>query len=171
MTDVPVLETEHLLMREPRGSDFETYREFFADAEASKFYNGPLSADGAWRVLASDIGHWQLRGFGRWALVEKSTSIMIGSCGLWWPGGYPRSELTWWIIPQGRRRGYALEASRQAIRFGYEDLGWSLVETHTDDANLPARGLVAKLGGTRIAREVFPDGVERDVFGFPKPKI
>jgi len=134
MPNAPTLETERLLLREPDGSDLETYCNFFADAEASKFYNGPLPPDGAWRVLASDIGHWKLRGFGRWTLVEKASNSMVGSCGLWWPEGYPRSELTWWIMPLGRRKGYALEASRAAIRFGYEQLGWPLVETHTDDA-------------------------------------
>ncbi len=72
-------------------------------------------------------------------------------------------------MPEGRRKGYALEASQAAIGFGYSELGWSLVETHTDDDNEPARGLVAKLGGTQITRETFPDGIERDVFGFPNP--
>ncbi len=110
-----------------------------------------------------------MRGYGRWALEDKASGTMIGSCGLWWPGGYPRSELTWWITPQGRRKGYALEASRAAIRYGYEQLDWELVETHTDDDNVAARALVRKLGGEPIAREVFPDGIERDVFGFPNP--
>jgi ribosomal-protein-alanine N-acetyltransferase len=166
---IPTLITDRLELRAPTGDDFAVYRDFFADAQASHFYGGPLSPDRAWRVLATDLGHWQLRGYGRWSVVERTSGQMIGGCGLWWPDGYPRSELTWWIVPEARRHGYALEASRAAIGFGYGMLGWPLVETHMDDANQAARALVEKLGGTVIARETFPDGLARNVYRLPPP--
>lgn len=164
---IPEIETERLVMRGPVASDFPVYREFFADAEASAFYGGPLDADRAWRVLAADLGHWALRGYGRWAVVEKSSGQIVGGCGLWWPEGYPRSELTWWIIPQARRHGYAFEASCAAVRFGYRHLGWNLVETHMNDENEAARHLAEKLGGSVLTRERFPDGLERNVYALP----
>ena len=163
----PTIQTDRLVLRAPEPEDFETYRRFFADAEASRFYNGPLPADRAWRVLATDIGHWVIRGYGRWSIITKDAGEMIGSCGLWWPEGYPRSELTWWIMPEARRRNYALEASRAAISFGYQELGWDLIETHMDDDNIAARKLVEKLGGEILTRERFPDGVERNVYALP----
>jgi [ribosomal protein S5]-alanine N-acetyltransferase len=164
---IPTLETERLLLRAPESSDFPIYRDFFSDADASPAYGGPLEADRAWRVLAADIGHWVLRKYGRWSLIEKSSGRMVGGCGLWWPEGYPRSELTWWIIPIARRRGYAFEASRAAVKFGYRTLSWPLVETHMSDSNAAARRLAEKLGGTVIAREMFPDGHERNVYALP----
>ena len=164
---IPSLETERLLLRAPEGSDFSVYRDFFANADASSAYGGPLDAERAWRVLATDLGHWSLRGFGRWSVMEKTSGQMIGGCGLWWPEGYPRSELTWWILPTARRLGYAFEASRAAVRFGYRTLGWPLVETHMNDSNDAARRLAEKLGGTIIARERFPDGLERNVYALP----
>jgi len=167
MLTIPTLETDRLLLRAPSEKDFPVYREFFADAEASHFYGGPLEDGHAWRMLAGDLGHWVLRGYGRWAVEEKVSGQMIGGCGLWWPGGWPRSELTWWIIPPARRYGFAMEASRAAIRFGHETLGWPLVQTHIDDANEPAHRLVAKLGARKIKRETFPDGNSRIVYALP----
>ena len=164
---VPVLETERLILRGPHAEDFPVYREFFADTEASKAYGGPLPADQAWRVLATDIGHWALRGYGRWAVTLRDSGEMIGGCGLWWPEAYPRSELTWWIIPSARQKGYAKEASQAAIRFGYRELGWDMVETHMNDDNMAARKLAESLGGTVFTREQFPDGLYRDVFHLP----
>lgn len=169
MSTVPTLETERLILRAPQASDFCIYRDFFADAQASAAYGGPMEADRAWRVLATDLGHWLLRGYGRWSVVEKASGMMIGGCGLWWPEGYPRSELTWWIIPEARRHGYALEASKTAVRFGYEALGWPLVETHMNDDNVAARKLAEKLGGTVIGRERFPDGLTRNIYALPRP--
>lgn len=164
---IPTIETDRLVLRAPWAGDAPVYREFFTDAEASRAYGGPMTPDGAWRVLATDLGHWALRGYGRWAVELKATGAMIGGCGLWWPDGYPRSELTWWIVPAARRQGYALEASRAAVRFGYRSLGWPLVETHMNDDNDAARGLAVALGGTVFTRERFPDGVERDVYALP----
>lgn len=165
---IPTLTTKRLVLRAPEAADFPVYRDFFGDAEASHFYGGPMEADRAWRVLATDLGHWALRGYGRWSIVEQASGAMVGGCGLWWPEAYPRSELTWWIIPSARRNGYALEASRAAVRFGYDTLGWELVETHMNDENVAARLLAQKLGGVKILRERFPDGLERDIFALPR---
>lgn len=165
---IPELGTDRLILRGPQGDDFPTYRAFFEDPDASFFYGGPLAPSQAWRVLAADLGHWQLRGYGRWSVVERSSGRMIGGCGLWWPDGYPRSELTWWIVASARRQGFATEASRAAIRFGYDVLRWPLVETHINDDNEAARRLIETLGGAVMVRETFPDGIARNVYALPR---
>jgi len=166
---IPTLQTRRLTLRPPAAGDFAAYRAFYADPEASAFYGGPLPPGLAWRKLAVDIGHWHLRGFGMWSVVVRETGAMAGSCGIVWPEGWPRHELTWWIAPAARRQGFALEASRAAIGWAFDSLGWDRVETHMDDSNLPARRLAKKLGGTIIARETFPDGLIRNVYALPGP--
>jgi len=148
--------------------DFDVYRSFYADAEASAFYASPMDEGQAWRKMAADLGHWMLRGHGMWSLLEIETGKMVGGCGLVAPEGWPRAELTWWIIPKARRKGYALEASRAAVAFGYEQLGWDQVETHMDDDNLAARKLAEKLGGQVIERISFPDGQDRNIYLLPR---
>lgn len=168
MTDIPTLETDRLIMRAARESDFPTYRDFYSDADASKFYGGPKSEADIWATLASDLGHWQLRGYGLWMLETQTNSQSVGVCGLMWPHGWQRSELTWWIASGSRRQGFAKEASQAVIRFGYQQLGWELVQTYMKDENQAAKALVLSLGGTKIARETFPDGVSRDVYRLPE---
>jgi len=73
------------------------------------------------------------------------------------------------MMPSARRKGYAFEASRAVIAFGYDQLGWNLVETHMNDENIAAKKLVEKLGGTKLLRARFPDGLNRDVFALPYP--
>ena len=164
---ISTFETARLTLRAPEAEDFPVYRDFYADPEASAFYGGPLTPALAWRKLAFDLGHWTLRGFGMRSVVERETGRMVGGCGIVWPEGWPRHELTWWIVPDARRRGYALEASQAVIGWAYGALGWSRVETHMSDANLPARRLAERLGGSVIAREWFPDGLARDIFALP----
>lgn len=165
--DAPHIETNRLVLRALGAEDFSVYERFYADAEASAAYGGPMNSGAAWRRLAIDLGHWRLRGFGMWAVVVKGSGQMVGGAGLFWPQGWPRSELTWWIVPEARRNGYAFEASRAVVDFAYRELGWSQVETHMNDENVAARSLALKLGGRVIAREVFPDGLSRNVYALP----
>ena len=168
MPDIPTLETDRLMLRAPCESDFPIYRDFYGDAEASKFYGGPKNEAETRDRLASDLGHWQLRGYGLWMLETKQDSQSVGACGLMWPHGWQRSELTWWIASHSRRQGFAKEASQAVIRFGYQQLGWDLVQTYMKDENQAAKALVQSLGGTKMARETFPDGLERDVYRLPE---
>lgn len=163
------IESERYVLRPPELSDFPVFRQFFSDPDASHFYGGPLREDLAWRVLAAQIGHWHLRGYGLWMILPKEKDTPLGGCGFTWPQGWPRRELTWWLLPEARGQGVAVEASKTAIRHAYEVYGWPLVETHMVDANLAAQGLVRKLGGEPIAREYFPDGKTRTVYGFKRP--
>ncbi|MFC2950349.1 GNAT family N-acetyltransferase [Marinicaulis aureus] len=164
---IPTLQTARLTLRAPSKDDFSVYRDFYADKSASLAYGGPLPAHLAFRKLAADLGHWQLRDYGMWAVEEKTSGEMVGGAGLVWPEGWPRSELTWWIIPSARRNGYALEASRAVIAYAYKELQWAQVETHMNDDNEAARNLALKLGGRVIVREKFPDGYARDVYLLP----
>lgn len=165
--NIPTIETPRLILRAPEAGDFPVYRDFFADGQASGSYGGPLRPEMAWRKLAVDLGHWALLGYGMWAVVARESGAMVGGCGIVWPEGWPRHELTWWMLPGARRQGYALEASRAAIGWAHDRLGWAEVETHMDDANGPARRLAEKLGGRIIARERFPDGLSRNIYALP----
>ena len=165
---IPTIETDRLILRAPCEGDASAYAAFYADAETSAFYGGPLLEHDAWGMMARDIGHWSLRGYGIWIMERRDTGAVVGGCGLMWPTGWPRPELTWWILPDARRMGFAKEASRGAIAFGYDRLGWDIVQTHMKDDNLAARALTQSLGGTVIAREPFPDGLDRDIFTLPR---
>lgn len=58
----------------------------------------------------------------------------------------------------------AIYADAEASRCYGRPPGWREVETHMVDENAAARALAGKLGGVRIARQRFPDGIARDVF-------
>ncbi|GAB5481210.1 MAG: GNAT family N-acetyltransferase [Parasphingorhabdus sp.] len=165
---IPEIETERLFLCAPAQDDFDVYRRFYADKVGSAAYGGPLNAEQAWRKLAYDIGHWTIRGFGMWSAYHKESGNMVGGAGLVYPQGWPCPELTWWITPDFRRQGLAMELSKAVIGFGYDHLEWDAVRTYMNDENIPARRLVEKLGGVVEKRRSFPDGLDRNIYILPQ---
>lgn len=153
------------------GPDCEAaYENFYTDAAASAAYGGPISPGAAWARLAADIGTWHLQGFGVWAVHRLGPDDVLGVCGFWQGRGWPR-ELTWWLLPSARGHGYALEASRAAVNHAYGVFGWPEVQTYMDDANEPAKALVASLKGQFVRRQAFPDGLERNLYCIPPQAV
>jgi RimJ/RimL family protein N-acetyltransferase len=167
MTRIPTLTTERLTLRAPTPDDLGIYTAFNAVSDTLVgSYRGGKTPDEVESRLSRDIDHWS-KGFGMWLLVLADGTV-VGGAGLVHPDNWPSHELTWWLMPDQRRHGYATEASRAVIEFGYGTLGWSQVETHMRDENAGARRLAERLGGKIVRRDVFPDEVARDVFALPR---
>ena len=167
----PVLHTERLRLEPPTEGHLDAYLSFYAIPNDQKgSYRAPRPREEVQALLARDIAEWQRNGFGMWLLFRQDDDTFIGGTGLAHPADWPRHELTWWLMPAARGTGFATEASRAVLDWAYETLGWPVVETHMRDENLPARRLAERLGGEKIARDIFPDGVARDVFALPRPE-
>jgi|SRR6267142_6278775 len=122
MSKSPItLETRQLTLRMLRESDFEPYAEMVADPEVMRFIadGKTLSRHLAWRNLAMIVGHWHLRGYGPWAVEERSTGQLVGRIGFWNPEGWPGFELGWILRRQFWGRGYATEGARAALDFAF----------------------------------------------------
>ncbi|MEL7027000.1 MAG: GNAT family N-acetyltransferase [Pseudomonadota bacterium] len=142
---IPHLETERLIMRAPRLDDVEAWAAFYA-SERSSFVGGPMTRELTWRALASELGHWAMNGFGRWALEEKSTGDVVGVVGLWHPEGFPENELGWDLFDGATGKGYATEAGRAARAYAYDTLGWTTLISLIAEGNTGSEGVARRLG-------------------------
>jgi RimJ/RimL family protein N-acetyltransferase len=118
-----VLETERLVLRIFREEDFEAYAAMCADPEVMRFLGGKtLNRLEAWRHMAFFLGHWQLRGYGPWAVEEKQSGRLVGRIGFLNPEGWPGFELGWTLSREFWGRGYATEGASRAMRYGFNEL-------------------------------------------------
>ena len=81
-----------------------------------------LAREMAWRNMAMILGHWQLRGYGIWAVVVRESGEFIGRVGCWNPAGWPGFEIGWLLHRACWGQGYATEAARAALRYSFEEL-------------------------------------------------
>ncbi|QHQ35748.1 GNAT family N-acetyltransferase [Algicella marina] len=142
---IPTIETDRVILRAPKESDIADETSFFASDE-SRFVGGPMTAELTWRAIASVLGHWALRGYGFWALEERSTGAYLGRSGLWKPEGWPEEEIGWTLMPHARGRGFATEAGRRAREYAYQILGWKTAISLIDPSNAASIAVARRLG-------------------------
>ena len=153
------LETERLVLRMFRESDTDAYAEMVADPEVMRFLGGgqPVPRAEAWRNMAMVLGHWQLRGYGMWAVEEKESGEMVGRVGCWRPEGWPGLEVGWTLRRRFWGRGYATEAARASVAYAFEALDQTRVISLIAPENVNSIRVAERLGEK-------PEG-EWDIFG------
>jgi RimJ/RimL family protein N-acetyltransferase len=116
--------TDRLLLRSFTADDFDAYATIVGDPEVSRYLGDgrPLGRAEAWRQLAMIIGHWELRGFGLWAVEERATATLVGRIGCFEPEGWPGLEIGYTLARSHWGRGFATEGAGAALRFAREEL-------------------------------------------------
>lgn len=142
---IPEIDSSRLILRAFKDTDLDRYAAFWASEEA-RFVGGQCSRNDAWRRMAMYAGHWLLRGYGIWALEDKSTSAFVGQAGLWFPEGWPEPEIHWLLMRDATGKGFATEAAHRVRAYARDDLGWTTVVSCIDPANTASLRVSKRLG-------------------------
>ena len=123
-------------MRGFREEDLDAWAAISADREVTRWVGDPdgLSREEAWRRMAYFLGHWELRGFGQWALIEQRHGRLVGRAGLLQPENWPGLEVGWLVGREHWGRGFAPEAGRASLDWARDSLGADHVISLIEDA-------------------------------------
>jgi len=151
---IPRLETERLILREYRPEDFDAFASFMADPDVVRYLHGtPQARADAWRNFSSMIGHWYLRGYGVWAVERKSDNAFIGRVGLFSPECWRGLEVGWTLGKPYWGQGYATEAAKVSMRYGFLTQPVDRLISVIDPDNKPSQAVAARLGETKGPRQ------------------
>ncbi|MEJ8473614.1 GNAT family N-acetyltransferase [Roseibium algae] len=156
LAGTPTLETPRLVLRMPELSDFPAYRDY-ATSDRTRFTGGPKPHHTAFEKFASMIGHWALRGFGRFIITDRTSGQALGHVGPMQLDAAAIPELTWTLwSKEAEGKGVAFEASCAVKAWLFETLEWqeAAAEVHRD--NHASQSLALRLGG-----QVWKDGPKR----------
>jgi RimJ/RimL family protein N-acetyltransferase len=148
--DIPTLTTERLVLRAFTEADVGPMHRLMQDPEVMRFV-GDRSVPGApdsWRAVAGWIGHWALRGYGQWAVVERQTGEVIGRAGLINPEGWPGVEVGYLLGKRWWGRGYATEAAQAALDWAFAERDFDRILSLIDPANAASIRVAERIGET-----------------------
>ena len=134
-------------MRCPQASDFDAYAEF-RGSDRAKYVGGPNPRHEAHAKFCELVGHWHIRGYGRWMATDISCGQPLVVVGLYYPDDWPEPELAWSLFEAGEGRGVAYEAALAARNYAYKTLGWSRVISCVMPNNNRSESLAKRLGAT-----------------------
>lgn len=145
-----VLETQRLRLRQWRDEDYPPFARLNADPRVMRYFPTTLSRERS-DVMADTLRTLIAeRGWGLWAVEESCSGCFVGFVGLHVPSAdlpfSPCVEIGWRLVAEYWGRGYATEAAREALRFGFESLGLAEIVSFTAVANLRSRVVMERLG-------------------------
>lgn len=164
------IETGRLLLRQLRQSDFDIYAKYYSDEATAKYVGGQMLRPQAWRHMAAIVGHWALKGFGIWAVEEKSSGHFVGCIGLWQPEGWPELEVGYWLTEEAQGKGYGSEAALRARDFAYQELGATTLVSYIHPDNIPSIRLAERMGATFDKTIELLDFGPHRVYRHPNPE-
>jgi RimJ/RimL family protein N-acetyltransferase len=149
-----MIETERLILRKPRPSDHEALFAMWADPVVMADLGPVKDAAMSEATLARHDGQ-RHEGLGFLVVERKSDWAVIGFCGL--KRGDPQHpiageiEAGWMIARPYWRQGYALEAMRGVMAWGWESFDAPRIVAITAERNLASQAMMTRLGMTRQA--------------------
>lgn len=153
MPAAPTLVTARLTLRQPQAGDLPAYVAY-CGSDRTRFVGGPYDAIKAFEKLAAMIGHWTLRGFGRY--VIDLAGQPIGHVGPMALDDSDHPELTWTLWDAAQEgHGYATEAAQAVAHHLLDDLHWPGLVIHIVEENGSSRRIAERLGA-RLTDEPAP---------------
>ncbi len=148
---IPEVETERLILRGPVPADLDPWTAAVADPDVLRYIprrRGLTPRERAERLLHGSEQLWELPppgGFG-WVITRKADGQFMG-----WLQGEPFQEATdcelAYILDKPYwGQGFATEATRAAVRFGFENPGWDRMVAAIMPANVGSRRVLEHLG-------------------------
>lgn len=150
---VPELRTSRLVLRGWRPEDLEPFAALNADPRVMQHFPAPLTRDQSDAFVRERIApQFADRGFGLWALEVPGKAHFIGFTGLlvqtFEAHFTPCVEVGWRVAFEHWGHGYATEAARAAVTFGFEEADLDEIVSFTAPANRRSIRVMERLGMT-----------------------
>jgi len=167
LESLPVLAAGRVTLRPLREDDAESLYRVFSDQEAMRYWSTPPHGDIQRTRETIDSIHagFERRSVLQWGIERNAEPGAIGTVTLLPDLRQPRAEIGFILGSAHWGMGYAADAQRTAIRFGFGELGLHRIEADTHPDNERSARSLERLGFQRegLLRERWVvDGVFSD---------
>ncbi len=152
MNELIEFETERLRLRQWKSADRAPFAALNDDKRVMEFFPSRLSRAESDAMADRCESLIHQRGWGLWAAELKESGEFIGYVGLHTPAAQlpfsPCVEIGWRLAFEHWRKGLATEAAKEALRIGFQRLGFTEIVSFTAVNNRRSRAVMGRLGMT-----------------------
>lgn len=148
-----MIETERLLLRRWQDADRDAFAAMSADPEVMAHFPAPLSRAESDLVFDRLCGRWRDEGICFGVVERRADGAFLGIAGLahvlYDAPVRGMVEIGWRLGRAHWGKGYASEAARGWLGYGFGTLGFSRIVAFTVPANLPSQAVMRRIGMRR----------------------
>ena len=168
MAETPVVTTSRLRLRGFRADDLAAHRAAVDDDPAVTWAHNRIPLAASLRRWADRLDDWERDGFGMWIVEVAATGAVIGHAGLQRLEGGDEVELGYYLGRVAWGQGYATEAGRACLEYGFGTAGLPRIVAVVRTENDASRKVLHKLG-FRHERDGTFYGAEASLLSADKP--
>lgn len=152
----PIFQSQKLLYSQFTKNDASLIHEMNHDPAVLRYvHEAPSTLERAQQRLENSIlPHYQQYGYGRWAIYLKEDEAFIGWCGLKFRPERNETDLGYRFIQKYWGKGYATEAAKASIDFGFTHLGLPRITATAHIENIASLEVLKKCGMLYLRDEV-----------------
>lgn len=142
-----ILETDRLFLRELDIDDAENFYKLNLNPNVIKYTgNSAFKSIEEAREFLENYEDYKKNGFGRWAVIEKSTNRFIGWCGLKYDRSIDETDIGFRFFEQQWNKGFATESAKICISYGFEKLNLKTIIGRAMTENIASIKVLEKIG-------------------------
>ncbi len=156
---VPQIETARLLLRTYKPDEMESVYELSSDKDVTRHFPAgfKISKEEVLASLPKRLERWQTQGFGQFGVFDKFAGNLIGYSGFQYLDQTELVEIYYGFFKKHWGKGFATEAARAVLRFGFEQVKLPKIAAVTHPENHESQKVLKKLG--------FNEGVLTEFYG------
>jgi RimJ/RimL family protein N-acetyltransferase len=154
-----VFETKRLVLKRFSTADAQGFYELNADPEVIR-YSGDVPFRSVFEAgeFIRQYDHYDKYGFGRWSVFYRETGQYLGFCGLNYSPRLDEVDIGFRILRKHWGKGYATEAARGSIAYGFQEYGLGRIVGRAVKENTASHRVLEKLD-MRFEKQFEMDGV------------
>jgi len=142
-----VFETARLVLKRFSPADARGFYELNLDPDVIRYTGDiPFASGGEAESFIRNYNHYERYGFGRWSVFLKDSGEYIGFCGLNYRPKMDEVDLGFRLRRIHWGKGYATEASRGSLVYGFKEYALHKIVAKAMKENLSSHRVLHKLG-------------------------